>query len=92
MATRDAGYRRRALKLYRSVGDELAALIAALVADGAIPDWVEPEPMASLILSVANGVALQTRLDPSGPDHSAMAGQFAGLLLAASTAATAVGP
>jgi len=92
MATRDARYRRRALKLYRSVGDELAALIAALVADGAIPDWVEPEPMASLILSVANGVALQTRLDPSGPDHSAMAGQFAGLLLAASTAATAVGP
>jgi hypothetical protein len=32
---------------------------------------------------VANGVALQTRLDPRGPDHAAMAGQFASLLLAA---------
>jgi hypothetical protein len=40
--------------------------------------------MASLVLSVANGIALQTRLDPTGPDHSAMAAQFAGLLLAAS--------
>lgn len=85
MATRDARYRRRALKLYRGVGDALASMVADMVADGVIPAWVEAEPMASLVLSVANGIALQTRLDPTGPDHSAMAGQFAGLLLAAST-------
>jgi AcrR family transcriptional regulator len=84
MATRDARYRRRALKLYRRVGDALTAMIDGMIADGLVPGWVEPEPMASLVLSVANGIALQTRLDPTGPDHSAMAAQFAGLLLAAS--------
>ena len=92
MATRDGRYRRRALVLYRRVGDRLAALMTELVADGAIPSWVEPRSMASLILSVANGVALQTRLDPTGPDHSAMAGQFAGLLLAAATGEPAPEP
>ncbi len=85
LATRDARYRRRALRLYRSAGDALASMIEGMAADGLIPGWVEAEPMASLVLSVANGIALQTRLDPSGPDHSAMAAQFAGLLLAAST-------
>jgi hypothetical protein len=35
------------------------------------------------VLAVANGIALQTQLDPSGPGHGALAGQFAGLLLAA---------
>ena len=85
MATRDARYRRRALKLYRGVGDALASMIDDMIADGVIPTWVEPAPMASLVLSVANGIALQTRLDPTGPHHSAMAAQFAGLLLATST-------
>ena len=33
--------------------------------------------------SLANGIVLQAELDPDGPDRSAMAGQFAGLLLAA---------
>ncbi len=84
LATRDARYRRRALKLYRGVGAALAEMIEGMVDDGLIPAWVEAEPMASLVLSVANGIALQTRLDPTGPDHGAMAGQFAGLLLAAS--------
>ncbi len=46
-----------------------------------VPSWVDPPAMASLILSVANGVAFQTRLDPRGPDQVAMAGQFAMLLL-----------
>ncbi|MGZ4705848.1 MAG: TetR/AcrR family transcriptional regulator [Acidimicrobiales bacterium] len=89
MATRDARYRRRALKLYRGMGDALASMIDGLIADGVIPPWVEAEPMASLILSVANGIALQTRLDPTGPDQGAMAAQFAGLLLAASTSPAA---
>jgi hypothetical protein len=39
--------------------------------------------MASLILAVANGIVLQTQLDPAGADHTAMAAQFAGLLLEA---------
>ena len=84
MATRDARYRRRALAVYRGMGQALASMIEGMVAEGVIPPWVEPGPMASLILSMANGIALQTRLDPTGPDQTAMAGQFAGLLLAAS--------
>jgi hypothetical protein len=49
-----------------------------------VPAWVDPPAMAALVMAVANGIALQTRLDPSGPGHEALAGQFAGLLLAAS--------
>jgi AcrR family transcriptional regulator len=83
LATRDARYRRRVRTLHGSITTRLAGVIAALRADGFVPAWVEPDAMASLILSVANGVALQTRLDPTGPDHTAMAGQFASLLVAA---------
>jgi AcrR family transcriptional regulator len=85
LATRDARYRRRALKLYRSIGRRLEELVVHLRDEGVIPAWVEPAPMASLVLAVANGIALQTRLDPSGPRHDAIARQFAGLLLAAAT-------
>jgi AcrR family transcriptional regulator len=82
-AARDRRYRRRALKLYRSVGRRLDSLITTMRDDGVVPPWVEPAAMASLVLAVANGIALQTQLDPSGPGHGALAGQFAGLLLAA---------
>ncbi len=86
LATRDARYRRSALALHRSIRVKLATLIGELAARGTVPAWVDPDAMASLILSVANGVALQTRLDPTGADHTAMAGQFALLLLNASRA------
>ncbi|CAN5685361.1 hypothetical protein BH10ACT3_BH10ACT3_18940 [soil metagenome] len=82
LATRDPKYRRSALQIYRTISDRLAATIKELMDAGVVPPWVEPDAMASLILSVANGVALQTRLDPRGPDHVAMASQFAMLLLA----------
>jgi AcrR family transcriptional regulator len=88
LATRDAGYRRSALGVYRSISTRLAEVITELMGAGVVPAWVEPEAMASLILSVANGIALQTRLDPRGPDHTAMAGQFASLLLSASKPGT----
>jgi AcrR family transcriptional regulator len=83
LATRDARYRRSALALYRSLRTRLAELIIELTAAGVVPPWVEAEAMASLILSVANGISLQTCLDVRGPDQTAMATQFAGLLLAA---------
>ena len=85
LATRDARYRRSALALYRSIRSKLAALITELTERGTVPRWVDAEAMSSLILSVANGIALQTRLDPTGADHTAMAGQFALLLLNASS-------
>lgn len=81
-ATRDARYRRAALALYRDLADRLAALIATLIADGTVPAWIDPVAAASLILAVANGIVLQTTLDPERPDPTAMAAQFAGMLLA----------
>jgi AcrR family transcriptional regulator len=89
LATRDARYRRSALRLYRSIIDRLAEVIADLVSAGTIPRWVDPAAMSSLILAVANGVALQTQLDPRGPDHAAMAGQFASLLIGAGSTGSA---
>ena len=83
MATRDPEYRARALALTSSIGSQLAGLIEDLRQEGIIPAWVDGPAMASLVLALANGIVLQAELDPDGPDRSAMAGQFAGLLLAA---------
>ena len=82
LASRDRRYRRSAITLYRSVRARLAEVIAELRASGPVPHWVDPEAMAALVLAVANGIALQSELDPKGPDHRAMTGQFAQLLLA----------
>ena len=82
LATRDAKYRRSALRIYRTISARLTSTISELIDDGVVPGWVDPAAMASLIMAVANGVALQTQLDPRGPDQVAMAGQFATLLLA----------
>ena len=60
-----------------------AGLVEDLRQEGIIPAWVDGPAMASLVLALANGIVLQAELDPDGPDRSAMAGQFAGLLLAA---------
>jgi AcrR family transcriptional regulator len=83
LATRDARYRRRALKLHRAIGRRLEELIARLRDDGVVPGWVDPPAMAALVLATANGIAVQTALDPAGPGHQALATQFAHLLLAA---------
>lgn len=88
LATRDARYRRSARRLYGALQTHLAEHVAALIAAGTIPGWIQPEATASLILAVANGIAVQTCLDPTGPDHSVMAAQFAGLLLAVATPPT----
>jgi AcrR family transcriptional regulator len=86
LATRDTRYRASALRLYRTLRSRLADLITQLIADEVIPTSIEPEAMASLILAVGNGIALQASLDPRGPDPAAMASQFAGLLLARAAA------
>lgn len=83
LAARDERYRRSALKLHRAVRTHLADVITDLQGAGIIPAWVTPDAMASLILSVANGIALQSVLDPRGPNHHAMSAEFAQLLLAA---------
>lgn len=83
MATRDPEYRERALALTSSIGSRLAGLVDELQRDDVIPPWVDGPAMASLVLALANGIVLQAELDPDGPGLSAMAGQFAWLLLTA---------
>jgi hypothetical protein len=61
----------------------LARHIDALREAGAVPPWVDPEPMAALILSVAAGVTVAIAIEPGGPSHRAIAEQFAALLLSA---------
>jgi len=83
LAARDPRYRRTALELYQSLRHRLADVMVELQRDATIPAWVVPEAMAGLILAVANGIALQSQLDPDGPNHHAISAQFAQLLLAA---------
>lgn len=61
----------------------LATTIESLQDDGVIPAWVDPVTMSALILATAQGLALQSALDPDGPGAEEQAAQFAGLLLAA---------
>lgn len=75
----------RGRRLVAEFRSRLAAVIHQLVGDGVIATWVKPDPMASLLISAANGIALQTRLEPGGAGVTDMVGQLAGLLLAAST-------
>ena len=60
----------------------LAAEMAAQQAEGIIPAWVRPEPMAELIIAVVNGTAASAAVDPAGSDPAGVAAQFVGLLLA----------
>jgi AcrR family transcriptional regulator len=83
LAARDERYRRSALALYQSLRQRLADTLTELADQGQVPAWVGPESMAALIIAVANGIALQSQLDPDGPDHRAMSGEFAQLLIAA---------
>ena len=73
------------LELWAELRGHLSDQLTAMRATGLLPDWIDPEPMAALLVAVANGVVLQATVDPDGPAVDAMAAQFAGLLLAART-------
>ena len=69
--------------LWNELRSRLAADIAAQSTAGQLPAWVEPSAMAALILAVVNGVVISSVIDPGGPDHRAVAGQFLALLMTA---------
>lgn len=68
-------------RLWIELRARLAADIAAQLARRQLPVWVDPAAMAALILAVVNGVVVSSAIDPDGPDHRAVAGQFLALLL-----------
>jgi AcrR family transcriptional regulator len=70
-------------RTWASFTDRLAAVVDELRVRGAVPSWVEPGPMATLIVVVAAGTAVGVTVAPESVSHRAVASQFAGLLLAA---------
>jgi AcrR family transcriptional regulator len=74
--------------LWEELRGRLAGDVAGQLEQGLLPEWVEPSAMAALILAVVNGVVVSSAVDPTGPDHRAVAGQFLALLLSASQPTT----
>ena len=72
--------------IWRDLRTRLAAVIAQLRTNGAVPEWVEPDAMAGLIVAVAAGTVVSVTVEPAGVSHRDIATQFAALLLAAGTA------
>lgn len=85
LVPRSEPFRDRIRGLMRSLRQELATALAELQAAGYLAGWVEPEPMAALVLAAADGTAIHLTLDPDGVDVDAVLGQVVPLLLAAST-------
>jgi AcrR family transcriptional regulator len=69
-------------ELFAELRSSLAGLMAEQREKGLLPAWVEPKAMAALLLAVAQGVVLETTIDPAGPPQGPIAGQFAQLLIA----------
>lgn len=82
-STRMGSLQRGLLQLWDELRQLLAAQMTEMQSAGLLPHWVEPRSMASLFIAVGNGLVMQVMLDPAGPELGSMAGQFAGLLLAA---------
>ena len=57
--------------------------IAELRRNGYVPDWVDPPAMALLLLSIADGIALHSVLEPDVMDPGAVMAQAVQLLLSA---------
>jgi len=69
--------------LFAELRNLLSSEMVAHQAAGIVPEWVDPEPMAALLIAVAQGVVLEAAIDPAGPGQSALVDQFTKLLLAA---------
>jgi AcrR family transcriptional regulator len=82
-APRSEPLRQEIVGLLRELRDDLAARITELRDTGLLADWVQPEPMAALIVAAGDGFALHTMLDPEAMDPDRLLDQVIQLLLAA---------
>jgi AcrR family transcriptional regulator len=85
LVPRSAPFRDQIRGLMRQLRAELAASLGELQHAGYLASWIEPEPMAALVLAAADGTAIHLALDPDGVDADAVLSQVVPLLLAAST-------
>ena len=84
-AARDGSGDHVVARTWSDFRDRLASVIDELRAAGAVPAWVDPDSMATLILVVAAGTAVGVTVASETVSHRGVASQFAGLLLAAQT-------
>jgi AcrR family transcriptional regulator len=82
---RSEAYRDRIRALLAELRAELADALRQLKDAGFLAPWVEPEPMAALVLAAADGAAIHLGLDPDGIDVDDVLSQVVPLLLSAST-------
>ncbi|HEY6794954.1 MAG TPA: TetR/AcrR family transcriptional regulator [Kineosporiaceae bacterium] len=85
LVPRSEPFREQIRELMRQLRAELAARLEELQEAGYLAPWVEPEPMAALVLAAADGTAIHLALDPDGIDPDDVLAQVVPLLLAAST-------
>ncbi len=88
-AGQDDALRGGLVDLWTELRVRLAADIAALVTDGELAAWVDPDAMAGALMAVANGLVLQVQVDPDGPALSDMTAQVGSLMLGARRTAPA---
>lgn len=84
-ASRNETVRAQIVGLLAELRGALAASIRELRDSGYIAEWVEPEPMASLIIAAGDGFVLHSTLDPASHAPEPMLHQVTRLLLAART-------
>jgi AcrR family transcriptional regulator len=82
-APRHDTLKRGVKQLLAEVRGFLGAQLAELQEVGYVPGWVDPEAMATLLVSTADGIALHAALEPDAVDPGALAAQAVQLLLAA---------
>ncbi|WP_289850576.1 TetR/AcrR family transcriptional regulator [Actinoallomurus purpureus] len=82
-ASRDETVRNQVVGLLAELRDALATSIRELRESGYIAAWVDPEPMASLIIAAGDGFVLHSTLDPAAYAPEATLNQVIQLLLAA---------
>jgi AcrR family transcriptional regulator len=85
LVPRSEPFRDRIRELLAGLRADLTDALTQLRDAGYLADWVEPGPMAALVLAAADGIAIHLALDPDGTDVDAVLGQVVPLLLAAST-------
>jgi AcrR family transcriptional regulator len=82
-APRHDTLRRGVADLMAEVRGFLTAQTAELRDAGFLPEWIDPEAMASLFIATADGLGLHAVISPGGADAERVAGQAIQLLLAA---------
>jgi AcrR family transcriptional regulator len=82
-ASRDEAVRGQIAGLLAELREAVAVSIRELRDTGYIAAWVEPEPMAALIVAAGDGFVLHSTLDPDGHAPEPILRQVIQLLLAA---------